>query len=438
MNGTESCIRRLRADAFSKASGFVPSMSRSRFSWALSTVTPWCLGAAALLTLTANAGQDLSAGASRSLLSHRASAEPGDIVAAVGARESAGFGVSGMPIAAALLRARLVIGGEAELAGRPDEVDPRADKKAVADKWPQVDRSRRGDPVVGLRPTFSVFYRSLSSVERMRASNIAFRHDETSLASAFVPDAAGGQDESAEASFAPWSAGESPVTAPTKAPASPGQTRSTSTWRPAALTRRLIEGSTPDVPRAVALSSATPAPADAVPVEAIVTVSRPLPKTEPNASVAQRPVGQPDYAALIEPDRAARETRCLAEAIYFEARSEPEEGQAAVAQVVLNRVRSGLYPANVCGVVYQNRTHYKACQFSFACEGKSLRVTEGDAWRTAQRIARDVTSGQTFLSEVGGSTHYHANYVRPRWAKRLKKMDVIGHHIFYKLRPGQT
>ena len=124
--------------------------------------------------------------------------------------------------------------------------------------------------------------------------------------------------------------------------------------------------------------------------------------------------------------------------MYFEARSEPVEGQAAVAQVVLNRVRSGLYPTSVCGVVYQNRHRKFACQFSFACEGKSLRITEQDSWQTAVRVARDVTYGQTYLSEVGASTHYHANYVRPFWAKRLKKMDVIGRHIFYKLKPGQT
>jgi spore germination cell wall hydrolase CwlJ-like protein len=73
--------------------------------------------------------------------------------------------------------------------------------------------------------------------------------------------------------------------------------------------------------------------------------------------------------------RDFKEQRCLAEAVYFEARSEPEAGQAAVAQVVLNRVRSGLYPTSVCGVVYQNRHRHLACQFTFACEGKALRTT---------------------------------------------------------------
>jgi len=131
------------------------------------------------------------------------------------------------------------------------------------------------------------------------------------------------------------------------------------------------------------------------------------------------------------------ERRCLAEAIYFEARGEPEQGQAAVAQVVLNRASSGLYPPTICGVVYQNRHRYKACQFSFACDGRSLRVSDPASWRMAVRIAAEVTNGKTYVADVGGSTHYHADYVQPRWARRLEKMDVIGHHIFYKLRPGQ-
>lgn len=137
------------------------------------------------------------------------------------------------------------------------------------------------------------------------------------------------------------------------------------------------------------------------------------------------------YIGLIKPEHIVREQRCLAEAVYFEARSEPEEGRAAVAQVVLNRVKGGVYPDSVCGVVYQNRHRKLACQFTFACEGKALRVKEPVAWETAERIARDVYEGRIYLADVGGATHYHANYVQPTWAKKLKKMDVIGRHIFY-------
>jgi spore germination cell wall hydrolase CwlJ-like protein len=147
---------------------------------------------------------------------------------------------------------------------------------------------------------------------------------------------------------------------------------------------------------------------------------------------------RPRYSELIDPDKMDREQRCLAEAVYFEARSEPEEGQAAVAQVILNRVRSGLYPSSICGVVYQNRHRHLACQFTFACEGKSLRITDRESWATAKRVADAVLEGRTYLADVGSSTHYHADYVRPRWSRKLKKMDVIGRHIFYQLRPGQT
>ena len=216
--------------------------------------------------------------------------------------------------------------------------------------------------------------------------------------------------------------------------------------RPEALNARLTQGATPPVRRADALGSTTPAASDSTPVEvAAAAPEQPAgleaveaPPATPNASsVPGSPVRQ-NFAALFDGDGAEQEKRCLAEAIYFEARGESEEGQAAVAQVVLNRVSSGLYPATICGVVYQNRQRRNACQFSFACDGRSLRVAEPDAWRTAVRIAGAVSTGATYVSDVGSATHYHANYVRPRWARSLEKMDVIGHHIFYKLRPGQT
>ncbi len=205
----------------------------------------------------------------------------------------------------------------------------------------------------------------------------------------------------------------------------------------------LSDGSTPAVPRAVALSSTTPAPADATPIE-VAAASLVIPGFSPRTDRKEeaRPDAPSDtrhrYADLIDPEAMNREHRCLAEAVYFEARSEPEAGQAAVAQVVLNRVKSGLYPTNVCGVVYQNRHRYMGCQFSFACEGKSLRITDGPSWQTATRIASAVIDGRTYLSEVGGATHYHADYVKPGWSRRLTRKDVIGRHIFYQLKRGQT
>ena len=239
------------------------------------------------------------------------------------------------------------------------------------------------------------------------------------------------------AAFEPWPDGESPAMAHSSAGTSPGQNHSPVTMRPASINERLIQGATPATRRAIALGSVTPAPANSTPIEVVA-----LPGEHRGAApaVGGAPAAgvRPNYAALLDQDQAARENRCLAEAIYFEARGESEEGQAAVAQVVLNRVASGLYPATICGVVYQNRQRWHGCQFSFACEGESLRITESDAWLKAVRIATEVTNGKTYVSDIAGSTHYHANYVRPRWARRLEKMDVIGHHIFYKLRRGQS
>ncbi len=196
---------------------------------------------------------------------------------------------------------------------------------------------------------------------------------------------------------------------------------------------RTPDGATPGVARAVILASVTPAP-----IEPVV-IAMPSFATVP--SFAKRPEEQiakavrSHYADLIDAASMSREQRCLAEAIYFEARSEPDSGQAAVAQVVLNRVKSGLYPDSVCGVVYQNRHRYLACQFTFACEGKSLRITEPGPWASAVRIARSVIDGTTYSPKVGNATHYHANYVNPWWARRMEKRDKVGRHIFYFERP---
>jgi len=215
----------------------------------------------------------------------------------------------------------------------------------------------------------------------------------------------------------------------------------------ATLTATTPDGATPAVSRATTLASVTPAPVEPelVTLDTLApSIETSAPKIEtaalPPARIPLPPVRptHAGYADLIEPGDMNREQRCLAEAIYFEARSEPPAGQAAVAQVVLNRVKSGLYPDSVCGVVYQNRHRYLGCQFTFACEGKSLRITEPGPWKQAQRIAREVTFGRTYLPEVGAATHYHANYVRPYWSRAFKKTDRIGNHIFYKMRPGQT
>ena len=235
------------------------------------------------------------------------------------------------------------------------------------------------------------------------------------------------------AAFEPWGAGENPVT--------PGQEDGGSTVRPAAIAERDAQGATPAPGRAESLASTTPYDAGDTPVEVVADAFSARDPRVVGAALSSPSLVVPEgrnILAMIAPEKLDAEKRCLAQAIYFEARGEPEAGQAAVAQVVLNRMISGLYPTSICGVVFQNRSHYKACQFSFACEGRSLRVHDTNSWAQAQRIADDALEGRSWLAAVGRSTHYHANYVRPRWSRALKKMDVIGKHIFYRLRPGQS
>ena len=131
-----------------------------------------------------------------------------------------------------------------------------------------------------------------------------------------------------------------------------------------------------------------------------------------------------------------KEMWCLATAIYFESRGEKYRGQVAVGQVVMNRVKHRLYPSTICGVVFQNQQKRNACQFSFACDGIPERVTEQKYWKQAQEIAKGVVDGSLYLSEVGYATHYHATYVYPHWAPRMKKVTKIGLHVFYQFKRG--
>jgi spore germination cell wall hydrolase CwlJ-like protein len=124
--------------------------------------------------------------------------------------------------------------------------------------------------------------------------------------------------------------------------------------------------------------------------------------------------------------------KCLAEAIYFEARGEPKRGQIAVAQVVMNRVFSGFYPNSVCGVVYQNADRHNACQFTFACDDVKDTIDEPDMWEQAKEISHDMIGGKMWLPEIGHSTHYHAYWVHPSWVNEMKKLYKIGVHSFYR------
>jgi spore germination cell wall hydrolase CwlJ-like protein len=127
----------------------------------------------------------------------------------------------------------------------------------------------------------------------------------------------------------------------------------------------------------------------------------------------------------------ANATECLTSAIYYEAAQESTDGQRAVAQVVLNRVRHPAFPSSVCGVIYQGSTRQTGCQFTFTCDGSLARAPVTSLWNRARKVAQDALNGSVYAG-VGNATHYHANYVMPYWAPTLAKTQVVGAHIFYR------
>lgn len=181
------------------------------------------------------------------------------------------------------------------------------------------------------------------------------------------------------------------------------------------------------------LFNPVPRPAAAAPTAVQRATAAPRASTPPTITTDHAWVNNPIPLRA----RSAAERRCLAAAIYFEARGEPVRGQMAVAQVVINRLKNPAYPDTVCGVVYQNQQMRNACQFSFACDGVRDVITERDAWALAQDIANSALRGQSeYLPEVGSSTHYHATYVHPNWADEMQRMTQIGTHIFYRTYGG--
>jgi spore germination cell wall hydrolase CwlJ-like protein len=157
------------------------------------------------------------------------------------------------------------------------------------------------------------------------------------------------------------------------------------------------------------------------------------PKGEVNSD-NQRAKTPAERLGLFDEKARAKSEKCLAEAVYFEARGEAVRGQIAVAQVVLNRAFSGKYPDTVCGVVYQNKHRHLACQFTFACDNNKDVIREPDMWERAQKIAKAMLDGQLWLPEVDRSTHYHAYWVRPSWVSEMKRMYKTGVHTFYRPR----
>jgi Cell Wall Hydrolase len=373
-------------------------MGRSRIGWALSIAAPWCVAFAVLVSITAEAEQEPLAFTSAFTRGQLTDAPSGLDRATLAARPLRAVDEDGAPLP--IVQARYVVGDPRDLAAKSDEIEPNGALKRLGQAFPAVDRGAKGDPLIGL-PGFNAG----------RVNGKRTQADPTALNS-WPHELEDPRDDEFD----------------------PGHTMSP--LRPAngdepepALT--FDDGATPAAPLEFALNSSSPTSSDGV-VVVVETDGSGL-TIVPQLSAAD---GKPDYATLIDPKDSARQMRCLAEAIYFESRSEPEDGQAAVAQVVLNRVRSGIYPTTVCGVVYQDRNRPFACQFTFACEGKSLRVEEPGPWAVATRIARDVVSGANYNPKVDIAVNYHANYVAPFWVGYLKKVDHIGAHIFYAMRDG--
>jgi hypothetical protein len=368
-------------------------MGHSRIGWALSVAAPWCVAFAVLLSITADAGQEPTELTSVFARSQLTGAPGGLDRARLPARGLRIVDEDGAPLP--IVQARYVVGDPAALAAVQDESEPNGTLKPSGRAFPNVDRGARGDPVFNAPGVNAKRLNGKRSAAEPYAAK-SWPHDDefdSGHATGPQPPAEGDDGEQARNAFE--------------------------------------DGSTPAAPLEFALNSSSPTSSDGVVV--VVEADGSGVTTVPQIADAD---GKPNYSALIDPKDSARQMRCLAEAIYFESRSEPEDGQAAVAQVVLNRVRSGIYPTTVCGVVYQDRNRPFACQFTFACEGKSLRVEEPGPWAVASRIARDVVSGATYNPKVDIAVNYHANYVAPFWVGYLKKVDHIGAHIFYAMRDG--
>ncbi|MEO8176456.1 MAG: cell wall hydrolase [Sphingomicrobium sp.] len=164
--------------------------------------------------------------------------------------------------------------------------------------------------------------------------------------------------------------------------------------------------------------------------EDALSINRSIPIADlPNPAARPFAMGAADQASR------ARALECLTSAVYYEAGSESDDGERAVAQVVLNRVRHPAFPSSVCDVVYEGSTRVTGCQFTFTCDGSLARRPSIDGWARARRIATAALAGAVY-QPAGNATHYHAAYVVPYWASSLTKSAVVGAHIFYRWAGG--
>lgn len=166
-------------------------------------------------------------------------------------------------------------------------------------------------------------------------------------------------------------------------------------------------------------------------------VVRPIAPDQALKVNAAIPVSQgPNPAAapfVFKGNAAARNQalNCLASAVYYEAGNQDDDGERAVAQVVLNRVRHPAFPGTICGVVYDGSTKPTGCQFTFTCDNSLKRQPDAVGWRKAVAVAEAALNGLVY-DPVGWATHYHADYVVPVWASTMAKNAVVGAHLFYR------
>ena len=195
---------------------------------------------------------------------------------------------------------------------------------------------------------------------------------------------------------------------------------------------------------AVASISVTPSlsgPAQAAPPAPPPMIVQPLAPDQALKVNAEIPVASgpnPVAAPFVFKGNAnarAQALNCLASAAYYEAGNQDADGERAVAQVVLNRVRHPAFPASICGVVYEGSTRTTGCQFTFTCDGSLNRRPDADGWRRAMQIAEEALAGAVY-APVGWATHYHADYVVPYWASSMAKNAVVGAHLFYRWSGG--
>lgn len=159
-----------------------------------------------------------------------------------------------------------------------------------------------------------------------------------------------------------------------------------------------------------------------------------LKPAQPKSKAKAKPVAASFSKSWLDsqpPAAGGDQWRCLAEALYFEARGETVKGQFAVAEVILNRVKSARFPDSLCGVIRQGTGRKYQCQFTYTCDGRKEVIAEPKAFERVSKVARAAMDGQSG-DLTGGATHYHTTSVRPSWARVYKQTARIGVHVFYR------